>query len=177
MLSQFTVSFFLHLLQTRTSTLLFQHLLPGEPRCASSPSVSSSPCSRQEPRGTSGIGCYGPDAIHLTHQQCENTEQQLKSIYTRRPFNGLFSKTTRVSRHQKCLTSLDFNDARDDRVHVVASARPFAPRCRQTATPVPHHSFLQAVWPTNSVIALKPQQQPIQQFRKYCRNNASSGFL
>jgi len=37
------------------------------------------------------------------------------------PFNGLFSRTTSVSRHQKGRTILDFNDARDDGV-AVASA-------------------------------------------------------
>ena len=30
------------------------------------------------------------------------------------PFNGLFSRTTWVSRYQKGKTSLDLNDARDD---------------------------------------------------------------
>ena len=32
------------------------------------------------------------------------------------PFNGLFSRTTRVSRYQKGKTSLDLNEARDDGV-------------------------------------------------------------
>ena len=40
-------------------------------------------------------------------------------------FNGLFPRTTWVSRHQKGYTSLDFNDARDDRV-AMASAGPHA---------------------------------------------------
>ena len=31
-------------------------------------------------------------------------------------FNGLFSRTTWVSRYQKCKTSLDLNEARDDEV-------------------------------------------------------------
>jgi len=45
--------------------------------------------------------------------------------YLLHPFNGLFSKTTWVNRHQKCRTILDFNEARDDRV-AVASAVPYA---------------------------------------------------
>ena len=44
------------------------------------------------------------------------------------PFNGLFSRTTWVSRYQKGKTSLDLNEARDDRVlgMAVASAGPYA---------------------------------------------------
>jgi len=40
-------------------------------------------------------------------------------------FNGLFSRTTWVSQHQKGKTILDFNEARDDDV-AVASAGPYA---------------------------------------------------
>jgi len=39
-------------------------------------------------------------------------------------FNGLSSRTTWVSWHQKGKTNLDFNEARDDRV-AVASAGPY----------------------------------------------------
>jgi len=41
------------------------------------------------------------------------------------PFNGLFSRTTWVSQHQKARTILDFNEARYDRV-ALASAGPYA---------------------------------------------------
>jgi len=41
------------------------------------------------------------------------------------PFNGLFSRTTWVSWHQKGRTILDFTEARDDGV-AVASAGPYA---------------------------------------------------
>jgi len=41
------------------------------------------------------------------------------------PFDGLFSRTTQVSRHQKGRTVLDFNEARDTGV-AVASAGPYA---------------------------------------------------
>jgi len=40
-------------------------------------------------------------------------------------FNGFFSRTTWVSRHQKGKTILDFNEVRDDGVEV-ASAGPYA---------------------------------------------------
>jgi len=57
-------------------------------------------------------------------------------------FNGLFSRTTRVSQYHKGKTSLDSNEARDDWAwDAVASAGPCAPRSRQTTTPTPHHSF------------------------------------
>jgi len=45
--------------------------------------------------------------------------------YTRHWFNGLFARTTWVSRHQKGKTILDFNEASDDGVAVV-SAAPYA---------------------------------------------------
>ena len=47
---------------------------------------------------------------------------------TLHPFNGLFSRTTWVSRCQKGKTSLDLNEARDDGVfcNAVASAGPYA---------------------------------------------------
>jgi len=40
------------------------------------------------------------------------------------PFNGLFSRQTWVSRHQKGQTNLCFSDASDDEV-AVASAAPY----------------------------------------------------
>ena len=79
------------------------------------------------------------------------------------PFNGLFSRTTWVSRYQKGQTSLKkwckrwwgFGMA-------VASAEPYANNLhlsRQITTPMPRHPFLQARWfswrPTNNVKALK----------------------
>jgi len=41
----------------------------------------------------------------------------------RHPFNGLFSRTTRVSRHQKGQTILDFNEGRDDEMAVASAGR------------------------------------------------------
>jgi len=50
----------------------------------------------------------------------------------RHPFNGIFSRTTRVSRHQNGKTILDFNEARDDAV-AVASAEPYENHLHLTA--------------------------------------------
>jgi len=77
------------------------------------------------------------------------------------PFNGPFSRTTRVGQYQKGKTNLDFTEARDSECqwHQLGICRS-APRSRQINTPAPHHSvFLQAgcpsCRPTNSVKALK----------------------
>jgi len=56
---------------------------------------------------------------HPENKQYYNTKTD------RHPFNGFFSGTTRVSRHQKVKAILDFNEARDDGV-AVASAEPYA---------------------------------------------------
>ena len=63
------------------------------------------------------------------------------------PFNGLFSRTTWVSRYQKVRTSLDLNDARDDGVWGCSDiswtmCKQSAPRSRQITTPASHHSSL-----------------------------------
>jgi len=42
----------------------------------------------------------------------------------RRPFNGLFSRTSWISQHQNGYTHLDFNEARDDGM-AVASHGPY----------------------------------------------------
>jgi len=39
--------------------------------------------------------------------------------------NGLFSRTTRVSRYQKGKTSLDLNEARDEQLNTNANNMPF----------------------------------------------------
>jgi len=58
-------------------------------------------------------------------------------------FNGLFSRTAWVSRHQKGYTNLDFNKARDDGVAVASAGhmKSFAPRSGQATMPTPHHSI------------------------------------
>jgi len=71
------------------------------------------------------------------------------------PINGLFSRTTPVSWHQKGKTILDFTEARDDGV-AVASAGPYAnhlhlaPDSRPTSPP--------PCRPSNSVKALKVEE-------------------
>jgi len=54
------------------------------------------------------------------NQQCQSTEgvhTQSKQKKTTTPFNGLFSRTTWVSRYQKGKTNLDFTGARDSQWH------------------------------------------------------------
>jgi len=70
-------------------------------------------------------------------------QQQLLLLH---PFNGLFSRTKWVSRHQKCKTSLDFNEARGDGVLGCSRiswtiCKQSAPCSRQITTPTPHHSI------------------------------------
>jgi len=50
-------------------------------------------------------GFDGWDSLHVTQPTDRQTD--------RHPFNGLFSRTTWISRHQKCQTNLDFDEARD----------------------------------------------------------------
>ena len=88
-----------------------------------------------------------------------NNRQQLQ------PFNGLFSKTTWVSRYQKGKTNLDFTGARDSELqwhqlgHMQACTSPQTDNHAST----PPLCFLQAgcpsCRPTNSVKALKAKQQ------------------
>ena len=78
---------------------------------------------------------------------------------TLHPFNGLFSRTTWVSRYQKGIASLDLNEARDDRLLGCSGIRwtickQSAPRSRQITTPTPRHSIC-----TGQMIFLTPNQQ------------------
>ena len=73
------------------------------------------------------------------------------------PFNGPFSRTTRVGRHQKGKTNLDFTEARDSewQRHQLGICKS-APRSRQTTTSAPHHSvFLQAGCPSCPVVKVR----------------------
>jgi len=108
------------------------------------------------------------------------------------PFNGLCSRTTWVSRYQKGKTSLDLNEARDDRVLVCSGVSWTI--TRQITTPAPHCSifyrpdalpevlFMLFVWGlTNSVKALMTLQ-PInksinQSFNKSINNNNNNNHL
>jgi len=85
-----------------------------------------------------------PDWVSaLTFHQCSDTVGRIQkdirpikhtsSMYPQRfsteqdrhPFNGLFSRATWVSRHQKGSTNVNFNEARHDGV-AVASGGPYA---------------------------------------------------
>ena len=71
--------------------------------------------------------------------QCETCDTA-----TLHPFNGLFSRTTWVSRYQKGKNALDLNEARDDGDGGGISwtiGKQSVPRSRQITTPTPHHSI------------------------------------
>jgi len=83
-----------------------------------------------------------PVHVH-TYAAPHNT---LLQLLLQQPFNGLFSRTTRVSRYQKGKTSLDLNEARDDGVWGCSCiswtiCKQSAPRSNQITTPTPHHYF------------------------------------
>ena len=101
----------------------------------------------------------------LMLRQCLLAHLLLQLLQLLQPFNGLFSRTTWVSRYQKGKTNLDFTGARDSewQWHQLGMCKS-APRSRQITTPATHHSvFLQAgcpsCRPTNSVKALKAQKR------------------
>jgi len=75
------------------------------------------------------------------------------------PLNGLFSRTTRVSRYQKGKTSLDLNEARDYGVLGCSGiswtmCKQSAPRSTQITTPTPHDSIC-----SGQMLFLMPNQQ------------------
>ena len=108
-----------------------------------------------------------------------NTKQPHSQLNNTHPFNGPLSRTTQVSRYQKCNTNLDFTEARDSESQwhwiilnqetvsgsgISWAVCKTAPRSRQITMPAPHHSVfyrpdalprLQCF--DNSVKALKAQ--------------------
>ena len=88
------------------------------------------------------------------------TLTQVIFLYTR-PFNGHFCGTTRVSRHQKGKTNLDFTEARDSewQWHHLGHMQVCTSLQRDNHVSTPLLSFLEAgcpsCCPTNSVKALK----------------------
>ena len=74
------------------------------------------------------------DTLHCT---TINTHTRLHT----HPFNGPFSRTTRVGRYQKGKTNLDFTEARDSewQWHQLGLCKS-APHSRQITTPAAHHS-------------------------------------
>jgi len=82
-----------------------------------------------------------------------------KNIQTKllllQPFNGLFSRTTWVSRYQKGKTNQDLLEQETVSGSGISWAIcKSAPRSRQATTPTPHHSFL-----TGRMPFLPPNQQ------------------
>ena len=81
------------------------------------------------------------------------------------PFNGLFSRTTWVSRYQKGKTNLDFTGARDSewQWHQLGHMQVRTLLQTDNHTSTPPLSFLQdgfpSYRPTNSVKALKAQNK------------------
>ena len=79
------------------------------------------------------------------------------------PFNGPFSRTTRVSRYQKGKTNLDFTEARDSewQWHQLGHMQVYTSLQTDNHASTPPLSFLQtgcpSCRPTNSVKALKIQ--------------------
>ena len=76
----------------------------------------------------------------LLYRQGSDTRVDIPK-HTHTPFNGPFSRTTRVSRYQKGKTNLDFTEARDSewQWHQLGHIKS-APRYRQITMPAPHHS-------------------------------------
>jgi len=78
-----------------------------------------------------------------------------KQTTNKQPFNGPFSRTTRVGPYQKGKTNLDFTEARDSewQWHQLGICKS-APRSRHITTPAPHHSVF-----TGRMPFLPPNQQ------------------
>jgi len=88
--------------------------------------------------------------------QQDFTPRQLHLLF---PFNDLFSRSAWVGRYQKGKTSLDLNEARDDRVLgcigiIWTICKQSAPRYREISTPTPH----QSIFP-GRMLFLTPNQQ------------------
>jgi len=84
-----------------------------------------------------------------TPHHSSNYVQQLLLLLLLHPFNGIFSRTAWVSQYQKRRTSLDLNEARDDRVwDAVALAGPYTNNLHLAPDRQPHQhlisQFLQA---------------------------------
>jgi len=88
-----------------------------------------------------------------------NNNKLLLLLLLLRQFDGLFVRTTWVSRYQKGKTSMDLNEARDDGVLGCSGIswtirKQSSPRSRQITTPTPHQSIF-----TGRMLFLAPNQQ------------------
>ena len=97
-----------------------------------------------------------------TNYRC-SPHNQFGVTTTLQPFNGLFSRTTWVSRYQKGKTNLDFTEARDSewQWHQLSHMQVCTSLQTDNHASTPPLCFLQArcpsCHPTNSVKALKAQ--------------------
>ena len=92
---------------------------------------------------TPSIGRSGPHLLLLlgpTLVCCQTGSRSHTHTHTH-PFNGPFSRTTRVGQYQKGTANLDFTEARDSewQWHQLGICKS-APRSRQITMPAPHHS-------------------------------------
>jgi len=90
-----------------------------------------------------------PRSRQITTPTPHYVQQLLLLLLLLHPFNGLFSRTARVSQYQKRKTSLDLNEARDDGVwDAVALAGPYTNNLHLAPDRQPHQhlisQFLQA---------------------------------
>jgi len=103
-------------------------------------------------------------SIYLTHTHTHTYTHQL---------NGPLSRTTRVSRHQKSKTNLDFPEARDSewQWHQLGCVQVCTSLQTDNHASTPPLNFLQAgcpsCRPTNSVKALKAQQSTVHTIHKF----------
>jgi len=87
------------------------------------------------------------------------------------PFNGPFSRTTRVSQYQKGKTNLDFTKARESECNGISWAIcKSAPCSRQTTTPAHHHFYRPDALPATQPTASK-------HWRKACTGGISQSIV
>jgi len=101
-------------------------------------------------------------AVNTVILQCCSSSKRTPIQPHTHPFNGLLSRTTRVSRYQKGETNLDFTEARDSEWHQLGHMQVCTSLQTDNHTSTPLLSFLQAGCPSyrpaNSVKALKAKR-------------------
>jgi len=128
------------------------------------------PVDRQQQRRAAGLLLSaGTCSRYRSIVACAGAQQQMRAASRREPgdeaqptqthqVNGPLSRTTRVGRHQKGKTNLDFTEARDSEWQGISWAIGKSARRSRQITMPPPLSFLQAgclsCRPTNSVKAL-----------------------
>ena len=99
-------------------------------------------------------GISSIDKVILILPNYANSNKRL--LTTLHLFNGLFSRTTWVTHHQKGKPFWVFmkQEMMGRQWHQLDHMQSFAPRSRQITTPVPHHSVF-----TGRMLFLSPNQQ------------------